>query len=145
MGRHQVELLMNPLQKEMAARMGAVSRFVRWAEGAALKHSYLSKASINAMRVCIQELVSNVVLHAKSVDGPPTVRVAVQIGIAGIIICIEDNGPPFDPTREAPIKVDTDLASADRGGRGLRIVRNMSRQMSYRRSGEWNRVQVEIA
>jgi len=140
-----VELFRSSLQKEMVANMGAVSRFVLWAESTALKHCYLSKASMNAMRVCIQELVSNIVLHSKRLDGPATVRVTVQIGMAGIIINIEDNGPPFDPTREAPIEVDTDLASADRGGRGLRIVRNMSRQMSYSRSGEWNRVQVEIA
>jgi hypothetical protein len=135
---------MSSLEKEMAAKMGAVSRFIAWAERAALKHSYLSKASINAMRVCIQELVSNIVLHAKSIDGPPTVRVALQIGTAGIIVCIEDNGPPFDPMTQAPVEVDTDLASADRGGRGLRIVRNMSRQMYYVRSGEWNRVWVDI-
>jgi anti-sigma regulatory factor (Ser/Thr protein kinase) len=136
---------MSTLEKEMAAKMGAVSRFVTWAERAALRHSYLSKAAINAMRVCIQELVSNIVLHTKSVDGPPTVRVALKIGMAGIIVCIEDNGPPFDPMTQAPIEVDTDLASADRGGRGLRIVRNMSRRMSYERSGEWNRVRLEIA
>ena len=135
---------MSSLEKEMPGKMGAVSRFVTWSERAALKHSYLPKASINAMRVCIQELVSNIVLHAKSVGAPPTVRVALQIGAAGIIICIEDNGPPFDPMTQAPIDVNTDLASANRGGRGLRIVRNLSRQMSYVRSGEWNRVRVEI-
>lgn len=131
--------------KEMAATMGAVSRIVTWAGGVALKHPSLSKASINAMRVCIQEIVSNVALHAKPLDGVPTVRVSLQIEDEQIIVCIEDNGQPFDPMKEAPSKPDTDLASADLGGRGLRIVRAMAHQMSYRRVGEWNSLRLEIA
>jgi anti-sigma regulatory factor (Ser/Thr protein kinase) len=129
----------------MRAELGAASRFVLWAERAALQHPDLSKESVNVLRVCIQELISNVVLYAQRVDGAPTVKVALQIGATGIMICMEDNGPPFDPTKHAPVKVETDLASADWNGRGLRIVRNMSRQMSYERSGDWNRLRVEIA
>ena len=131
--------------REMAATMRAVSRVVTWAGGVALKHPQLSKASINAMRVCIQEIVSNVALHAKRLDGVPTVRVSLRIDDERIIVRIEDNGPPFDPVKQPPGKPDTDLASADHGGRGLRIVRTITRQMSYMRAGEWNCLQLEIA
>lgn len=132
-------------RKESTASLRGVSRIIAWAEGAARKDPDLTNASINAMLVCIQELVSNVAFHAKHCEGTPTVRLLLQIEAGGIVVCIEDNGQPFDPMMEVPRRVDTDLASADLGGRGLLIVRQMSRAMSYVRVGEWNCVRLEIA
>ena len=130
---------------EMTASVNSVSRIGVWAEDAARQHPDLTHASMNAMLVCIQELVANIALHSRRPNGAPTVKVGIQIDATGIGVCIEDNGQPFDPTRDAPETVDTDLASAEPGGRGVRIVRRMARVMSYLRAGDWNRVRLEIA
>lgn len=130
---------------EMTASVNSVSRIGVWAEDAGRQHPDLTHASMNAMLVCIQELVANIALHSRRPNGAPTVKVGIQIDATGIGVCIEDNGQPFDPVKQAPINVETDLASADVGGRGVRIVRQLAREMSYARVGEWNRVRLEIA
>ena len=130
---------------EMTASVNSVSRIVSWAEGVGGQYSDLTNTSMNAMIVCIHELVCNIALHSRRPDGAPTVKVSLQIDATGIAVGIEDNGQPFDPVKQAPMNVETDLASADLGGRGLRIVRQMARELSYARVGEWNRVQLEIA
>jgi len=132
-------------QKETAASLNAVSTLVDWAETAAQRHSCLPDAWVNACVVCIHELVFNVALYAERLDGAPIVRVSLRVEDNGIVVSIEDNGQPFDPMRDAPDKVDTDLASAEPGGRGVRIVRRMARVMSYLRAGDWNCVRLEIA
>lgn len=136
---------MTSYQTKVTASVNSVSRIAIWAESAGRQHPDLANASINAMVVCIQELVCNIALHSKRPDGAPTVKVDIQIDATGIAICVEDNGQPFDPVKQAPINVETDLASADLGGRGLRIVRQLTRALSYDRAGEWNRVRLEIA
>ena len=118
--------------------MGAVARVVAWVEKIAQQHTSLSKASVNAMLVCVQELLVNVALHSTRPDGAPIVRVGLEIAAKQIFVRIEDNGKAFDPTNDVPEIIDTDLASAPLGGRGVRIVRHMSRSMSYVRTGEWN-------
>jgi len=136
---------MSLYRKEVAASVHSVSRIITWAEAAARQHPDLSSAPVNAMLVCIQELVSNIALHSRRPDGAPTVKVAIQIDAERISVCIEDNGQPFDPMKQAPIKFEKDLASAYLGGRGVRIVRQLAGEMSYVRVGEWNRVLLEIA
>jgi len=130
---------------EMMASVNSISRIVIWAEGAVRQHPDLTNASLNAMLVCIHELVCNIALHSMRPDGPPTVKVSLEIDTTGIAVGIEDNGQPFDPVNQAPMNVETDLASADLGGRGLRIVRQMARELSYARVDDWNRVRLEIA
>ena len=130
---------------EMTASVDSISRIVIWAEGAGRQHLDLTNASLNAMLVCVHELVCNIALHSKRPDGAPTVKVGLELDATGIAVCIEDNGQPFDPVQQAPMNVETDLASADLGGRGLRIVRQMARELSYARVDEWNRVRLEIA
>ena len=132
-------------RKEVTASVNSVSRIIIWAEDAAHQHPDLSSAPVNAMLVCIQELVSNIALHSRRTDGAPTVKVAIQIDAESIAVCIEDNRQPVDPMKEAPIHFEKDLASAYPGGRGVRIVRQLAREMSYARVGEWNRVRLEIA
>ena len=130
---------------EMTASVNSVSRIVRWAEGAGRQYPDLTNTSINAMLVCIHELVCNIALHSRRPDGAPTVIVSIQIDATGIAVCIEDNGQPFDPMKQAPIKCEKGLASANLGGRGLRIVHQMARELSYARVGDWNRLRLEIA
>ncbi len=139
-----MERLATSYKKEVVASMGEVTRVVAWVEKIAQQNSALSPAAVNAVVVCVQELLSNVALHAHRPDGAPRVRVDLEMSACGIVVRVEDNGEAFDPTNHIPEFVDRDLASAHVGGRGVRIVRHMSRSMSYARSGDWNCIRLEI-
>ncbi len=136
---------MNSYQYEMSATIEAMLEFAGWAEGAALDHADLAPETINVMLVCLHELVSNVALHARRKSGNPTVKVCLQFAAGQIAVLIEDDGQPFDPLTDTPVRADTDLASAYPGGRGVRIVRQLTSAISYKRSGEWNCLRLEIA
>ena len=128
----------------MEATIEAMSELALWAETAASNHSDLTPKSINSLQVCLEELVVNVAMHATADDARPTVKVKLQIKGAEIAVLIMDNGPAFDSIREAPDHVETDLEQMGVGGLGLQIVRNLTRSMSYARTGEWNCTQLEI-
>ena len=131
--------------REATASIQTVPDVLDWAEDVAGAHADLSPTAINVMVVCLLELVANIALHA-SFDGvSPTVRVGLRIDAGVITLAIGDNGAHFDPITDAPVWVDTDLATARVGGRGLLIVRNLSRAMCYKRKGGWNCVRLEIA
>jgi len=129
---------------EMAATLDNVLVIIGWAEDLAHEHPDLAPASLNVLLVCLQEMVANVALHATHPDGFLVVRVGLEFKPAGVCVFIEDNGFPFDPIKYSPKHVDTDLASAGVGGRGVRIVRQLTSAMSYDRVGEWNFVRLEI-
>ena len=130
---------------ESPAVIESVAGVVAWAETATFAHPELPPPCINVVLVCLQELVGNIALYARRCDGPPIVKVGLRIESHGVALSIEDNGQAFDPVREVPGVLDTDLASAVAGGRGVRIVRELVCSMIYNRVGEWNRVTLEIA
>ena len=129
---------------EMAATLDNVLGITGWAEDMAQEHPELAPATVNALLVCLQEMLANVALHARRPDGLLLVRVGLEFKPAGVCVFIEDNGFPFDPVKYSPQHEDTDLASAGVGGRGVRIVRQLTCAMSYDRVGEWNFVRLEI-
>ena len=131
-------------QYEMSATIDAMSGFDAWSEAAMCEHPDLPASAVNVLLVCLQELICNIVSYATRDDRPSTVKVEVQIGAEEISVLLEDDGPPFDPLAAEPRPAETDLASASLGGRGLLIVRSMTRSVSYQRSGEWNRLRLEI-
>ena len=65
---------------------------------------------------------------------PDTLRVAVL-----------DDGRPFDPLNDAPIPdLESSLDERPVGGLGIYLVRSMVDRMHYRRTGDQNRLTLEI-
>ena len=89
-----------------------------------------------ALRLCVEELVGNVLLHGAAgalqviVDGPP------------LRLVVEDDGPAFDPTVASRPILPTSLDEARPGGLGLLLTRRYSRGMAYARAGGWNRLEL---
>ena len=89
-----------------------------------------------ALRLCVEELVGNVLLHGAAgalqviVDGPP------------LRLVVEDDGPAFDPTVVSGPSLPTSLDEARPGGLGLLLTRRYSRGMAYARAGGWNRLEL---
>lgn len=59
-------------------------------------------------------------------------------------LVFRDNGKPFDPTAEAA--PDVTLAAEDRavGGLGIFLVKELSKDVTYRREGDWNVLTVTM-
>lgn len=91
-----------------------------------------------ALRLCLEEVVANIVMHGGAAGTPIGLSVWLEPG--SVTARIEDEGAPFDPTRTPPPQP---LASA--GGRGLALLHRYARTITYRRDAGRNCLTLTLA
>jgi serine/threonine-protein kinase RsbW len=98
------------------------------------------------VRLVLDELLANLMTHARFTGPPPPVRLEVTAGEAGVRLLLDDAAAPFDP-RLAPDPPGPPSLKDDRlGGLGLPLVRRMAEIRDYRRLPEgWNRTELAIS
>lgn len=87
----------------------------------------LSQAVKARLKIALDEIFANII----SYSGATIVKLTLQKKNDRVLLCFEDNGIPFDPTKvSAP---DTTLSVEERvvGGLGIHIVREQSSEMKY--------------
>jgi len=128
----------------VVATIEAASNIVSEIEDVLHQNKSVSSSMLNAVIVCIHELIGNVVLYSKLATGSVSLRVELKIEGERLSVLIKDNGDAFDPSKYVTYNCDSDLASAAIGGRGIRIVRELSQSLLYERIGDWNFVYLEF-
>ncbi|MEO7935519.1 MAG: ATP-binding protein [Dokdonella sp.] len=97
-----------------------------------------------SLATVLDELLANVVMHARGVRGPVHVRLHCSENelIARLRYCAE----AFDPTVIAVAHLPTTIASANIGGVGIAMVRAMTREFThqYRRGENHLRVRLPL-
>jgi anti-sigma regulatory factor (Ser/Thr protein kinase) len=94
---------------------------------------------INAyeIRLAVDEAVTNIITHAyKSTGG--NIHIACARENEMIVITIEDEGSPFDPTKYPPPDLSTDLEHREIGGLGIYFIGKVMDTVTYRREGGSN-------
>ena len=95
----------------------------------------------SAVELCLDEVVTNIAMHGGSAAGD--IAIEIDHDAVAFIACIEDGGPPFDPTAEKqPLPQSLDEAKI--GGLGLVLVRRLSTEMRYERIGGRNRLTLRF-
>ncbi len=91
-----------------------------------------------ALEVCVEEIVTNVIKYGypTGTEGEITVRLALDP--PRLLIEVEDEGVPFDPTATAPVDVNQDLADRPIGGLGIHMVKSMMAELHYSRNDSRN-------
>jgi signal transduction histidine kinase len=72
------------------------------------------------VRIAVEELVENAVVHSDDPD--PTVRVSVSPGEACTDLVVADDGPGIPPTERRTIEGDVESALEHASGLGLWLV-----------------------
>ncbi|HYW61459.1 MAG TPA: ATP-binding protein [Xanthobacteraceae bacterium] len=116
-----------------------------------------SERTVFAARLCIAELAGNVVEHGGATSAEDHIIVTLHCRSNGIGIEFLDTGAPFDPTGSAVVAKSAAKSgaksaaqpapsgSATEGGRGLMLVRAYAKNLSYRRDGLYNRIEMTVA
>jgi len=95
--------------------------------------------------LCLNELMENVVRHGCGDGCEHEVSLTLKRGAGSVAAVLEDDAAAFDPTsfaeREDGREVVAGLAI---GGWGIPIVRSLTSGMSYERSGDKNRIRIEM-
>ena len=95
-----------------------------------------------AVRLALDELLSNVIKYAYEDDRVHRVPVTLDMG-EPFSVTMEDDGKPFNPLEDAPPPVlDGPVEDRPMGGLGLHILQSMGMKLNYRRENNRNILQV---
>jgi len=121
----------------LRAEMAELPRLTAWLDEQVTAFGLDDRAAY-ALRLCVDELAGNVLLHAGSA------ALHVSLETPPLRLTIEDDGPEFDPTTVADPALPASLDEARLGGLGLLLTRRFSRALDYTRHDGWNRVTVAL-
>ena len=116
------------LTAERFAGCAAADWVAAWALGQGLGEDILL-----AMRLCVEELVTNLVMHGLT-DRPPgqcfDLAAAAEPGWARVTLI--DNGTRFDISAAAEPGRQDSVEAASIGGRGIRLMRGFTEKLEWR-------------
>lgn len=130
------------------AELAEVSRLVLEAAEFLRGHG-VGERTLFAAQLLLEETVGNVVRHGYGGDVPTSsegaVRVRVEVAPESVALAVEDEGPAFDPLREAPpADVTSSLEDRPIGGLGLHLVKVYASDARYLRVGATNRLELRL-
>lgn len=96
--------------------------------------------TVEELRVCLHEVVGNVILHGKTWDGSPVIKVAVRVDVEAVTLVVEDNAQPFNPLGLPEPDLATSLDEVKIGGLGFHLVRSFTDLQAYDRLPARNRL-----
>ena len=99
-----------------------------------------------SVELVFEEVVANVVRHGARPGGQTTITLEVALDDDAVRLTFLDDGVAFDP-RDRPDPIPAvDLEHAEAGGRGLMLIRSVSRSLEYARTPEGqNRLTVTVS
>ncbi len=130
------------LQLSIPARLSEVHELAARVEEFGDTHG-LPDPKVYVINLVLDELITNVVMHGFGGVREPEIRITLRMAAGALVLSVEDNGQPFDPTRDSEPDVSSPLPSRPIGGLGLHLVKNFADRLSYEFAGGWNRVTLE--
>ena len=133
---------------DLDSRLTELIRCRPWIEGLA-DHLGLSERDRFAIHLCMEEALSNVILHGYG--GEPGHPIVVRArALAGTLsIAIDDQALPFSPIDSYAFSqtIETKPASLESvtpGGNGIRLLHRFAGSLSYERLSDGNRLTIEF-
>lgn len=105
----------------------------------------IDSAAAHDARLCLEEMVTNIVEHGCGAAEDSEIRVALKLNDSSLVMEIHDPGPPFDPTGHAARDIEKHFDERDLGGMGIHLVRHLAKKMTYRREGQTNVLTLVLA
>lgn len=130
------------LQVSIPGRLSDVHAVARRVEEFGDAHG-LPGPKVYVINLALDELITNVVSYGFAGVPEPEIRITLRMQGDALVLIMEDNGQPFDPTREVPTDVTSPLAERPIGGLGLHLVKSFADRLSYEFADGRNRVIVE--
>jgi anti-sigma regulatory factor (Ser/Thr protein kinase) len=128
-------------QLSLGADPTEVTRLNGWLDNLFAKAG-LAAPLCDAMKLCLNEAVGNVMLYAFADQPDPAIQVDVSVEPDSVEAILSDNGKPFDPLGRPPKEKYTSLDTAVPGGFGIQLIRETASRVDYQRDDGWNRLCV---
>jgi serine/threonine-protein kinase RsbW len=99
----------------------------------------------HGMRVALEEVVLNAVMHGFAPQASGEIMVGLQITLGSAVLSVEDTGHAFDPTMPRCRSQPVDLLEAEPGGVGLGLLHHYCHDLTYERVDDRNRLTTRFA
>jgi serine/threonine-protein kinase RsbW len=108
-----------------------------------LMRAEIDERTRNAIDLSLDELLGNTIRHGA---GERACRASLTLSRVEqrLLLVLEDDARPFDPTTHPEPERPTSLATARIGGLGISMVRKVVRSMRYSRQRGRNRLELEF-
>jgi serine/threonine-protein kinase RsbW len=124
--------------------MTELGRMTQWILGVC-KTAKLPEKTAFALQLCLEEAVTNIMRHSGASGRATKIVTNVAQDGADIVLAIEDDGGPFDPTKFAAGPRAQSLNEASVGGFGISLMRQFARRIEYWRSGGHNYLRLTLS
>jgi serine/threonine-protein kinase RsbW len=94
------------------------------------------------LNLVLEELFVNTLRHGGCEGVANSTRIQLRPAPEGVAVEFRDCGVPFDPTAAPPADLLSPLETRRDGGLGIHLVREIMREVRYRREGEWNHLSM---
>lgn len=115
---------------------------------AALLDAGYTTEECGTVEIVLAEVLNNVVEHAYAVPGDDLIALRIGPAQAGLTFLVEDRGremPEGGPPLGQVADASTDLLNLPEGGFGWFIIREVARDVEYRREEGCNKMSFRIA
>ena len=102
----------------------------------------LSEISISEIYICLDELFTNIVLYGFKDDLEHKIKFTMKVNDNMLTVSIEDDGVPFNPLEKKAIEIPADVMSAEIGGLGIHITRELMDKICYERKRGKNKLTI---
>ena len=122
------------------------------AELSRLSHEVAAFCSVHALdsdrqfqlNLVLEELFTNAVEHGGCAGAAASVEIRLEPGDGCVRVEFRDRGWPFNPMDAPPPDLSAPLEQRAAGGLGVHFVRQIMKNLQYDRSGDWNRLRMEL-
>ena len=103
----------------------------------------LPDPKVFVINLALDELITNTVTHGLEDKADAEIRIRMRVRADTLILVMEDNGQPFDPTQDTNADVTSSLEERAVGGLGLHLVKSFADRVSYEFVEGRNRLTME--
>jgi anti-sigma regulatory factor (Ser/Thr protein kinase) len=94
---------------------------------------------VSAIRICAEEALSNVAIHAFDNDGMDhAILLRFTVTEAEVALVVEDAGMAFDPLAAESVAMPLAIEDISVGGQGLVLIKAFAGRLAYEREGGRN-------
>ena len=137
---------MEPMPEEIRAslpvRLSRVREFAEEVETFG-QAAGLPDTKVYIVNLTLDELIANVVMYGFDGVADPKINVELTVADKKLVLVLEDNGRPFDPTQDLAPDTTSTLMERPIGGLGRYFVKRLADRLSYDFVDGQNRVTAE--
>lgn len=95
------------------------------------------------INLALDELITNTVSYGLRGVSRPKIDITLQVSENTLVLTMEDNGRPFDPTRNTNPDLSSAVDERPVGGLGLHLIKTFADRVDYEYSDGKNRLVME--